>query len=71
MKPFGKIWYFRLSRLLEELGKGLEDGGLAKYAFETRYPGPIEPVTEEEYREALRLAKAVVAWAEEVITRAS
>lgn len=70
---------FRYTHDLEELGKGLEDSGLpiplivkeaviqTKYALQTRYPGPIEPVTEEEYREALRLARAVVAWAEGVI----
>ena len=49
---------------LRKLGKGLEDSGLpiplivkeavilTKYALQTRYPGPIEPVTEEEYQEA-------------------
>lgn len=29
-----------------------------------RYPGPMEPVTEEEYRRAIELAEAVLAWAE-------
>lgn len=55
---------FRYTHDLEELGKGLEDSGLpiplivkeavilTKYALQTRYPGPIEPVTEEEYQEA-------------------
>lgn len=72
---------FRYTHDLEELGKGLEDSGvpippvvkeaivLTRYAFETRYPGPFEPVTEEEYREAVRLAEAVVAWAEKVMGR--
>ena len=67
---------FRYTHDLEELGKGLEDHGvpippvvkeaaiLTRYAFETRYPGPFEPVTAEEYHEAVRLATAVVAWAE-------
>lgn len=40
---------------------------LSKYAVETRYPESGLPVTEEEYREALRLAEAVVDWAAEVI----
>jgi len=38
-----------------------------KYAFETRYPGPFEPVTEDEYQEAVRLAEAVVHWTESII----
>ncbi len=70
---------FRYTHDLEELGKGLEDSGvpipsavkeatiLTRYAFETRYPGPFEAVAEEEYQEAIRLAEAVVAWAEEII----
>jgi HEPN domain-containing protein len=40
---------------------------LTGYALETRYPGRQALVTEEEYREALRLAEAVVRWATEVI----
>lgn len=64
---------------LKKLGKGLEQRGLkippvvreaivlTKYAFETRYPGPFEPVTEAEYRKALILADAVIAWAEKMI----
>jgi len=67
---------FRYTHDLEEPGKGLEDHGvpippvvkeaviLTRYAFETRYPGPFEPVTAEEYHEAVRLATSVVAWAE-------
>jgi HEPN domain-containing protein len=35
---------------------------LTDYSVEARYPGPFEPATEEEFREALRLADAVVAW---------
>lgn len=70
---------FRYIHDLEELGKNLEDSGvpipsvikeaaiLTKYASETRYPGPFEPVIEEEYREAVRLAEAVVQWAEKII----
>ena len=70
---------FRFTHDLEELGKGLEDAGivvdpevkqaitLTKYASETRYPGPYEPVTEDEYHEALRLAGIVVAWARRMI----
>lgn len=40
---------------------------LTDYAALTRYPWAGEPVSDEDYREALRLAAAVVAWAEEII----
>jgi HEPN domain-containing protein len=36
---------------------------LTAYAISTRYPGSEEPVLEEDYREAVRLAAGVVAWA--------
>lgn len=36
---------------------------LTEYAVHTRYPGLYEPVTEEEYREALAMAECVYAWA--------
>lgn len=63
-----------------KLGNGLEKNGirippevreafdLTSYALETRYPGPLEPVTEREYRRALVLAGAVVSWAEKIIS---
>ena len=41
--------------------------GLTDYAVTTRYPGDFEPVGEEEYREALKMAKTVVIWAEEAV----
>ncbi|MBS3907200.1 MAG: hypothetical protein KGZ49_09215 [Syntrophaceae bacterium] len=40
---------------------------LTSYAWEARYPGLGEPVTIEEYREALRQAELVVSWAAKVI----
>jgi HEPN domain-containing protein len=40
---------------------------LTQYAFETRYPGAFEPVTEEDYQEAVQVAEVVVEWAESVI----
>jgi len=36
---------------------------LTEYAVTARYPGDDEPVDEEEYREALRIATAILAWA--------
>lgn len=41
---------------------------LTDYSVEARYPGPFEPVTEDEFREALSLAEGVVAWADKLIT---
>jgi HEPN domain-containing protein len=41
--------------------------GLTEYADSSRYPGDFEPVEETEYREAVRLAEAVVSWAETII----
>ncbi len=70
---------FRFTHNLEELGTGLakhlgrtpkavEDAAvLTKYAIFTRYPGLAPPVEEAEFRNALRLAEAVVAWAQEQI----
>ncbi|RLC17538.1 MAG: DNA-binding protein [Deltaproteobacteria bacterium] len=40
---------------------------LTDYAVITRYPGASEPVDEEEYKEAVHLAEAVVSWAESII----
>lgn len=42
---------------------------LSPFAFETRYPGPAKPVTQREYRRALRIATAVVRWAERYVAR--
>lgn len=41
---------------------------LTDYAVETRYPGPTEPVTQKEYREAVKMAERVVKWAEKIIS---
>ena len=37
---------------------------LTRFAVADRYPGVSEPVTEDEYAELLKIAQAVVAWAE-------
>ena len=39
---------------------------LSDYAVAARYPGPMEPVTEEEYREAVSLAEAVLRWVDQL-----
>ena len=58
-----------LLRLLEqteaEIPSTVRDvARLTDYAVEARYPGPAEPVTTEEYDEALALTEAVVRWVE-------
>jgi len=40
---------------------------LTDYAVETRYPGPFEPVTQEEYEEAIMLAEVVLVWAQSIV----
>ena len=55
--------------VLEKNGVSLPDevrsaAILSDYSVAARYPGPYEPVTESEFRESLRIADAVVAWAE-------
>ena len=61
-----------LLALLEQAGQTIPQNfwtadNLTQYAVETRYPGPAEPVTRNEYRQALTLAGKVVKWAENII----
>ena len=42
----------------------LAAGFLSDYAVEVRYPGITEPVTQEEYLEAVNLARTVIEWVE-------
>ena len=42
---------------------------LNSYAVLDRYPGVEDFVTEEEFRGALQIAEAVVAWAEAIINK--
>ncbi|WP_456426485.1 HEPN domain-containing protein [Rhodocaloribacter sp.] len=46
----------------------LRAAALSVYAVLTRYPADLEPVTREEHREAVRMAEAVVRWAEAHLT---
>jgi HEPN domain-containing protein len=41
---------------------------LTGYAVDARYPGLSEPVTAEDYREAVEIADRVVQWAASMIT---
>ena len=70
--PFPKTHNIRtLMDLLPEdlnLREGAKGAAiLTDYAVLTRYPGDLEPVTEEEYLEAIRIAETVVQWAEKII----
>lgn len=49
----------------------LESARLTAYATVFRYPGMPDPVSEERYDEAVRLAEAVVSWAEETLRKMS
>jgi len=72
-------WLFAYTHTIGTLLDGLRDNGLTippdvdeadqltRYAVETRYPGLSAPVTEAEYREAVRIAEAVLAWAESMV----
>lgn len=42
---------------------------LTDYSVEARYPGPYEPITEEEFFDSLSIAETVVAWAEGQVLR--
>jgi len=55
--------------LLEQSGLSLPEevrnaAILTDFAVEARYPGVYEPITETEFRESLRIATAVIVWAE-------
>lgn len=67
-----------LQKLVDLLPRGvartpalIEASELSPYAVSTRYPRYEEAMDEAEYREAVRRAEAVVAWAEEVFERDS
>lgn len=47
----------------------LSSARLTAYATVFRYPAEEEPVTEADYQEAIRLAEAVLAWAEGFISK--
>ena len=70
--PFPRTHNIRTLLDLLPQGMGLPSeveaaASLTDYAVLTRYPGNFEPVTEEEYREAIYLAEAVIHWAETLI----
>jgi HEPN domain-containing protein len=62
-----------LLTLVEQAGQAIppsvkQAARLTRYAVTTRYPGFVEPVSREEYAEAVSIAEVVVRWAEGVIS---
>ena len=62
----------QLLALVEQAGQSVSESirraaSLSDYAVETRYPGLSEPVTWQEYEEAVAIAVEVVRWAQGVI----
>ncbi len=65
----------RLLSLIEQGGQDVPNrvkaaGALSDYAVQSRYPGLAEPITEDEYSEALSLAKRLMEWAETIVKSA-
>ena len=66
-----------LEKLLQRLAKNgvkvpkyvWDADELSHFAVETRYPGLADPVTRRDYRRAVRIATAVVRWAERQIAK--
>lgn len=70
---------FPLTHDIEELLEIAENAGMAlptdtadaghltPYAVETRYPGYWHQITQDELKEAMRLAKSTVEWADKVL----
>lgn len=58
--------------LVEQAGQKVpetvrEAARLTRYAVVTRYPGLVEPVTWQEYKDAVTIAEAVVRWAQDIV----
>lgn len=58
--------------LVEQAGQKVpetvrEAARLTRYAVVTRYPGLVEPVTWQEYEDAVTIAEAVVRWAQDIV----
>ncbi len=63
----------RLLTLVEQTGQAVPElikqaARLSRYAVAARYPGVVEPVSQEDYREVVSIAEAVVRWAQQMVT---
>jgi HEPN domain-containing protein len=66
----------KLISLVKEAGipwpEGLDQAAdLTEYASETRYPGSVEPVSEEDYRQAVAIAEQILTWSARIIEEAA
>jgi HEPN domain-containing protein len=72
-QPFPKTHSIgTLLKLIEEAGVEIPENInqaklLTAYAVDTRYPGDYEPVSKEEYKEALKIAEDVFKWLDNII----
>jgi len=66
-----RILFDLLPPMIPRPGEVEEAIGLSDYAATSRYPGEYEPVSEEDYQRAVRLAERVVLWAEDALPRTS
>ncbi len=58
-----------LGQAKQEIPQNLREAiSLTTYATMSRYPGEAEPVTEDEYQEAVSIAEQVVQWAENILS---
>jgi HEPN domain-containing protein len=69
-------WMYPFIHDLGDLVEGLERQGLSipqgvrdadqlsRYAVQARYPGAMVPTTQTEFEDSLRIAEAVLAWAQ-------
>lgn len=61
-----------LDLLPDDLFKPISDREMAEiteYAVSTRYPGAFEPLMEEDWKQALEIAKKILNWAKRIIER--
>jgi HEPN domain-containing protein len=66
----------KLISLVKEAGipwpEGLDQAAdRTEYASETRYPGSVEPVSEEDYRQAVAIAEQILTWSASIIEEAA
>ena len=66
-----RILFDLLPPMIPAPGEVEEAIGLSDYAATLRYPGEYEPVSEEDWQRAVRLAERVVLWAENALANAS
>jgi len=60
-----------LPQNIQHLAELQEAMSLTDYAVLNRYPGDLEPVTEKDYKESIKLAEKVVNWANNSLSQSS